>query len=324
MPLYLRETDVANLLDMPSAIHAVAEVMAQEARGEAEVIARGRARFAGGLFHLMGGASAAYGLQCLKAYTSTAAGTVFWILLLNAQGEMEAVIEADLLGRTRTGAASAVASRAMARADSTRMLLIGSGTQALTQAQALAAVFPLEEITVFSRTREHRESFAQRLRETEGLPARSVDDLEEAAASADIITTITSSREPVLEAGWVRPGTHINGCGANILSRQEIPREVFAEAAAVVVDNAGQARLESAALRDAVEAGVLEWEQMLPLSGVAAGAVEARKGDGDITIFASHGLGLWDMACARVCLQKAAGSGGRDYLSFSPEATRNS
>lgn len=307
MPVYLKEEDIVQLLDMPSAIDAVEGVMRQCAVGEAENIARRRARTSAGLFHLMGGASSASGAHALKAYTSTPSGTRFYILLFAADGSLDAILEADHLGRIRTGAASGLATRLFSPQDATTLLVVGCGKQARAQVQAVASVRSLQKILVYSPTPEHRDTFARDLAEKLGLPAASVDNLPEACAAADIITTITNSKTPVLEACWVNGNVHINACGSNSLARQEIPGPLFTRASLVVVDNQEQARTECGDLVKAVFEDYINWEDTYEIQAAFTARIPERP-DG-ISIFESQGLGLWDLACARLVLSRARAAG---------------
>jgi ornithine cyclodeaminase/alanine dehydrogenase-like protein (mu-crystallin family) len=305
--LYLTEQDVLRLLDMPSAIAAVERSMLSCAAGEGESIPRRRAKTRRGIFHLMGGSLRDAGVHGLKAYTSLPEGTRFFCLLFGEDGAPLALIEADHLGRIRTGAASAVATRVLARPDASVMLVIGSGAQARTQVQAVACVRRLQEVMVWSRTPEHRERFAALLREEDGLPACAVDDPGEACRKADIITTITTSREPVLFSERVPDGAHINACGSNHLSRIEIDPRLFARAACTCVDHREQALAECGELAAAVREGLTHPDRLTELPDVLAGRAQGRSSPMDVTLFESQGIGIWDVAVAEEVLRRAGG-----------------
>ncbi|MCC6483971.1 MAG: ornithine cyclodeaminase family protein [Armatimonadetes bacterium] len=307
MSLYITEEEVAGALDIPSAIEAVERAMIQLASGEARVIVRRRARTRGGLFHLLAGASEADGVHGLKAYTTGKGGARFYVFLFNSAGELEATIEADHLGRMRTGAASGVATRYLSRPDARRLLIIGSGQQATAQVMAVAHVRPVEQVEVWSRTEEHRERFAHQLSKEAGLDARAVSDPQFAALHCDIITTVTTAIEPVLEADWISPGTHINACGSNSLKRVELDPFVLEKADCVCADLMEQARLESGDMANAEQAGVFHWEEAVELANVVSGRFQGRSSPEDITLFESHGLGIWDVACAKVVVDRIRG-----------------
>ncbi len=304
---YFTEQDVMRLLDMPAAIAAVERSLLSCAAGDAESIPRRRARTRRGVFHLMGGALRDSGVHGVKAYTSLPDGTCFFCMLFGEDGDILALIEADHLGRLRTGAASGVATRVLAREDASVLLVVGCGTQARTQVQAVACVRPLEEVLVFSRTPERRDSFASVLREEDGLPARAASDLEEACRRAGIITTITTSRQPVIREEWVADGAHINACGSNHLSRVEIDPRIFARAARVCVDHREQAVSECGELSAALSYGLIGRDALVELQEVLAGRASGRTGPKDVTLFESQGIGVWDVALAGELLRRAEG-----------------
>lgn len=308
MSLYITEQDVERVLDIASAVEAVQRAMAQVAAGEATVIARRRARTRDGLFHLLAGASQVDGVHGMKAYTTGKGGARFYVFLFDSAGELEATIEADQLGRIRTGAASGVATRFLSRPDARRLLIIGSGKQAAAQVAAVAHVRPVEQVEVWSPHPARRESFALQLTQ-QGMDARAVSDPHFAALHCDIITTVTSAVEPVVEADWISPGTHINACGSNSLKRVELDPFVLEKVDCVCVDLLEQARLESGDIANAVEAGVFRWEDAVEMSDVVSSRIGARESGEDITLFESHGLGIWDVACARVVVERIRGSG---------------
>lgn len=307
MPVYLKEADIVQLLDMPSAIDAVEDVMRQSAVGESENIPRKRARTSSGLFHLMGGASVAYGAHALKAYTSTGSGTRFTILLFRPDGSLDAVLEADHLGRIRTGAASGLATRLFAPPDASTMLLVGSGKQARTQVQAVSCVRDINTVLVWSPNPQHRQALADDLNGTLNLTVMAVDDLPAACASADVITTITSAKDPVLDTAWLSGSVHINACGSNSVHRQELPGPLFTKASLVVVDDLNQARSECGDLVKAVFEDYINWEDIYEMKEAFTARIPERP-DG-VSIFESQGLGLWDLACARLVVNRARQSG---------------
>lgn len=220
--LLLRENDVTLLLDMPTAIAAVEEVLRHQARGAASIRPRQRLATPNSQLHVMAGSDQTLGVYGLKAYTSSRTGARFLVLLYEAEaGDLLAMIEADKLGQMRTGAASAVATRFMAREDAHTIGIIGTGWQAESQITAICAVQPINSIKVYSRHSEHREAFAQKMTAALGLPVTPVETAEKAIRDQEIIITATTAREPVLDGRWIAPGTHINAIGANFLSKRE-------------------------------------------------------------------------------------------------------
>jgi len=310
MALYLTEQDVTALLTMEETLSAVEEVLRLQATGAAANEPRRRLRAAGAVLQVMSGAVAGIGefagLLGLKAYTVTRSGVRFYVMLFDAgTGELLALIEADKLGQMRTGAASGVATRYLARQDAKIVGIYGTGWQAETQLEAVCAVRQIEEVLVYSRKAERRQSFCSRMGERIGGGSiRPVDKAEE-AAEADVLITITSSREPVLEGAWIRPGAHVNAAGGNSVLRRELDDETLVRASLVAVDSLEQARIEAGELIAAVEKGLITWESIRELRYIVAGEMPGRRTDDEITIFKSLGIAIEDIAAASVVYRKA-------------------
>lgn len=249
------------------------------------------------------------GYYGLKSYT-VAAGQVRFLVVLYRQdgpeaGNVDGMIEANLLGAYRTGAASGVAARALANPGPVEVGVIGSGWQARTQVHAISRTLPVSRFRVFSRKPESRERFAGELAENLGIPAVAVESAEAAVRDAQVVVTMTNSGQPVLEAAWVEPGALVIGAGSNIPNRNELPPELVAAAEVVVVDQLAAARLESGDLLVAEAAGRFSWEGVVELGAVLTGRDPGRRSPGGIVLFESHGLALWDVAAGAQVLGEA-------------------
>jgi ornithine cyclodeaminase/alanine dehydrogenase-like protein (mu-crystallin family) len=303
VPIYLNEKDVAEFLDMPTAIKALREAFVALARGEANSVPRTRWEFGARRLNVMGGGLRAPFRYALKCYGSSA----FHVLLYSEQGLL-AVMEANTLGQIRTGAASAVASEKMARPTARKVALIGTGRQARTQALALQAVGMLAELSVYARTRDKLEAFCTKLGEELRVPVRAAASGEAAVAGADIVVTATNSAQPVLMHDWLAPGAHVNGMGANAANRRELDPETVLHASLVVTDDIAQAKLEAAEFIDLATAGRFDWSKVKPLHEIVA-APKLPRDDRAITVFKSLGVGLEDVAVASIIYDRAAASG---------------
>lgn len=245
MTLLLREADVQRLLTLEDTLAAVELAFREWGEGRAQN--QPRRRVQGGVFlATMSASLPAAGLVGLKAYTAGRAGARFWVHLFDAAtGKLRAVIEADHLGRLRTGAASGLATRYLANPAAAVLAQFGTGTQALTQALAVAAVRPIREIRVVSRDPRHRQDFSDRLgKEWHGC-VREVTSAEAALHGADVVTTITSSPTPLFPGARLTPGQHVNAAGSNWPDRREIDAEAVGRARLVVADDAEAARVEA-------------------------------------------------------------------------------
>lgn len=306
MPILLTEADVSRLADIQTALEAVETAFHQQGSASAVNEPRRRVRQPGGTLHLMGGALPKLGYWGFKAYTTTREGARFFVSLYAADsGRLLALIEADRLGQLRTGAASGIATKYCARDDARVLGLFGSGYQAETQLEAIAAVRPLEEVRVYSRTPEHRERFAAVMGARLALNVVPVTSARAAVDGCDIVTTITSAREPLFDGGWIAPGTHLNIAGGNALARREIDVTTLGRADRIFVDDKAQAQLESGALLAAVERNQINLGRVRELADVVTGILPGRDGDSEITLFLSHGIALWDIALAARIYERA-------------------
>ncbi len=305
MTLLLTENEVEELLDMPSALEAVEAVLHQHAEGRATNHARRRVSLPGSGLNVMFAGAPEFGALGLKTYTIARGGARFYTMLFDSEGgELLAIIQSDRLGQLRTGAATGVATKYLAREDATTLGLYGTGWQAESQLEAVAAVRDLDRIIVHSRSEDRRKAFAEKMGGRLGMEIETTHAPDEVAAQ-DIVVTVTSSREPVLYGEWLRPGTHVNAAGSNMLFKSEIDRDVVKRASFVCVDSREEIGLEVGDLMPSLETGAILPEAVYELGQVISGHMKGRHGPEDITLFASQGLALEDMAVARIVYDRA-------------------
>jgi alanine dehydrogenase len=304
VPIYLNEQHAAQFVDMPSAIAAVRSVFLAQARGEAVNIPRTRLEFGTRRLNLMAGGGRTPDRYAVKSYGSS----TYHILLYSAADGLLAIMEANLLGQIRTGAASAIATQAMARPNAGKVGLIGAGRQARTQIQALHCVGCVTEVAVFARDRARQAAFCERLASELALPVRAAASAEAAVAGADIVVTATNSSTPVVMNEWLAPGTHVNAMGANAASRRELDPQIVLRAAMRVTDDVEQAKAEAAEFIDLARAGELDWNDLIPLHRIVA-AERMRRDHDAITLFKSLGVGLEDLAIGSLLYDRAVASG---------------
>ena len=241
-----------------------------------------------------------------KAYTVTAGKTNFLFFLYSAQTtDLLAIIEADALGQKRTGAASGLATRILAKPDSSQATIFGAGWQAQSQLLAIDAARTLKRIWIASRRPERREAFIKKMQPQVKAELVSANSAEEAVRSSDIVTTITSSREPVLKGEWLPAGVHINAAGGNLLLRREIDDDVVLKANRLVVDSLDQSKIESGEFLGVIESGKRHWEDFIELRDVVAGFKPGRTNSSDITLFKSGGIGMEDVAIGKLIYERA-------------------
>jgi alanine dehydrogenase len=300
VPLYLREADVEELLKPADAVAAVEACFARIERGVVENRPRFRLGLEEGMFHVMAAADLELGVAGLKTYTGFRGGARFLVALFAAdRPELLALVEADRLGRLRTGAASAVAARRLARPDARSLGLIGTGWQAESQVECIRTVLPqIERVVAYSRNDERLADFCRRF---DAEPAEYNRD----AAEQDIVVTITTSSDPVLRGEWLRLGALVCAVGANRLEARELDNAVLERAAFVCCDSKEQARVEAGDLVEPVERGVLDWLEVHELAEVVAGEVSGRQHDDDIVLFKSLGTAAEDLAVGTFVLERA-------------------
>lgn len=307
--LLLSEAEVRRLLPMADAIEAVREGLAAYGTTRVQNTPRTRVALGSTTLNVMSAAFADRGLLGVKAYTTSARGPEAYYLLFAESGGLLCLMEADELGRVRTGATSGVATRLLARPDSRVALLVGAGFQADTQLLALAAFPNLETIQIWSRRRESAEGLRDRVVRQVSVQLVVVDDLPAAVGRSDIITTATSAPVPVVHGAWLQPGVHVNAVGSNRAEEAEIDGAAVARARIVAVDAEDQARLESGDLINAVREGAFDWEDAVGLADLLAGRARFERRPEDVTLFKSNGLALEDLAVARRVYQQALAEG---------------
>jgi len=289
---FLTEDEVARLLTPAAAVAAVEDSFRRLAAGTIENVPRYRVRLDGGVLAVMSAVDRERGLACVKTYAVTPEGMSFVVVLFDG-GQTSAVIEADTLGQLRTGAASAVAAKYLARPDARTLGVIGCGKQARTQVACIREVLPaLEQVVAYCRNEQHLGAFC---REVGAEPGESHRD----PAAQDVVVTITTSRDPVLRGEWLQPGALVCAAGANIPQARELDNAVLERAAFVCCDSLADAKLESGDLLEPVGQGVLDWLEVHELQEVVAGELPGRQSDEDIVVFKSNGLAAWDLAVAQ-------------------------
>ena len=293
MTLHLTEEDVARLLTPADAVAAIEGCFERMARGAVENRPRYRLGLEHGALAVMAAADLELGYAGAKVYAGFADGARFAVLLFRAdRPELVATIDADTLGQLRTGAASGVAARHLAKQGARTLGVIGCGWQAETQVACIRAAVPTIERTVaYCRTRETLEAFCARF---DCEPGESNAD----AAACDVVVTVTGSRDPVLRGDWLQPGALVCAVGANDGKRRELDSHVLERATFVCCDSVENAKLESADLVEPIEAGVLDWLEVHELQQVVSGELAGRQSEEDVVVFKSNGLAAWDVAAA--------------------------
>jgi alanine dehydrogenase len=304
VPLYLTESDVEALVAPADAVEVIEESFRRLGAGDVEIAPRRRLRLTDGSLADMAASDPDSGFAGAKIYSAFAEGAVSVVCLFDAtRPELTAIVEADSLGRLRTGAASGVAARHLAKPAARTLGVIGCGHQAETQVACIrAAVASLERVVAYCRTPDRLAAFCR------SVGAESAESHRQ-AAEQDVVVTITTSKDPVLRGEWLQPGALVVAAGANHPSRRELDNVVLERAAFVCCDWREQAQLESGDLIEPIAAGVLDWLEVHELHEVVTGEVQGRQSGSDVVVFKSNGIAAWDLALGAEVWRRAVEQG---------------
>ena len=316
--LVLAHEDVKRLLPMEECIELMAEALANLARGGSWQPLRFVVRppEEQSLMGLMPAhrtsPEPAYGLKTVCIFPGNPARGLDahqgGVMLFDGEtGELRALIDASAVTSIRTAAVSAVATRALARPDSKVLAILGSGVQARAHLEAMAKVLSFEQARVWSRTAEHAHALAA---EAEApFPVEAAGSAEATVRDADVVVTVTSAREPIVERGWLAPGTHVNAVGSSIPTARELDSATIA-AAALFVDRRESTLNESGEyLRAVEEEGIGPNHIRAELGEVLVGSADGRRSNQELTVFVSLGLAVEDLAAAEYLYRRARSEG---------------
>ena len=323
--IVLSDKDIRSLLPMTDAIEIVQSAMIAVSAGAANLPLRSAIDVgAPNMMGVMPGAfmpgngqvEACFGVKLVSLFPgnpdagySSHQGAI--VLFEPEHGSAIAMMNAGLLTAVRTAAASAVATRALARPDCGTLAMVGAGEQAEHHLEAMLCVRPsIRELRVVGRRREKAEAFASHAADRHpGLAIRVFDDVRSAVEGADLVCTVTSSPEPVLMGAWVTPGTHVNVVGASIPSKREIDEEMVARSR-LYVDYRASTFAQAGEVIHALESGRIQREHVLAEIGeVLAEKAAGREAASDITLYRSLGIAAQDLACATHCWHEAKARG---------------
>jgi ornithine cyclodeaminase/alanine dehydrogenase-like protein (mu-crystallin family) len=224
---------------------------------------------------------------------STHIGTV--LVYSPETGELAAVLDGGAVTAIRTAAVSAVATRTLARADAGDLAILGSGEQARTHLEAIAAVRVLRRVRVWSRSPENARAFGTWAASDHGLDVEVTATPREALQGADIVCTVTASRSPLIQPGDLIPGAHVNAVGASIRGMKELASAAVARCS-IFVDSLQSALSESSDICDPISEGLMEEKDIKgEIGDVLIGKAAGRSGSHEITLFKSLGLAVEDV-----------------------------
>jgi alanine dehydrogenase len=299
MALLLREGDVLKLLEMPNAIMVLEQAFGALAQENAVNRSRTRIVQENGVMHLLAAAVPTLGVMGFKTYTVFRSGMRFAVILFSAQdGHLLSIIEADWLGRVRTGAASGLATKYLARPGASLVGLIGAGKQAVTQLMGVFAVRPVKTVYVYSRRLPECEMFCNEMMRRLPIEVRPVASPRQAVEDADIVITATYSPEPVLPGDWLKAGCHINAIGSNWANRRELDHATLQRSELIVTDSKEQARAEAGDFIIPANERLFDWDRVHDLADVLVGRGPRRESSSEVTLYKGVGIALEDVAMA--------------------------
>jgi len=318
MTLHIREREVRELLTMQMAVAAVEEISAKQAAGIVTVHPRRRFELpGGGFFHYMAAMDTEAGFVAMKQYTYVKGKLRFLVPLYEiATGELLALIEADFMGQQRTGAASGVATKFLAKKTARVAGIIGTGGQAKTQLEAVNSVRLLESAYVYGRDPARRNRFCDEMAERLNIPIYPVESSGAAVRSADVVCTATTSSQPVVLGEDLPHGVHINAIGANHANKRELDAVAISRANLIFVDSVAQSRQEAGDLIIPFEKDAGQWQKVRELADLVAGKATGRTSDSQTTLFKSNGIASWDLAVATRVYRMARECGIGQELPF--------
>jgi alanine dehydrogenase len=317
MVIFLSENDVEAAITMSEALTIVEGAFRDYALGEATLLPRISQTLPGtaGMFRILAATlptQKMFGLKTLTGFPGRRLEkeVYFAILLFEmGSGALRAVISANYLTGLRTGAASGVAAKYLARSDANSLGVVGAGVQAWFQVEALCTVRPMNSVKVFSRDRSKAKAFALRVQEKLGVDACAVSSAREAVRGSALVVTATTASAPVVEGAWLEEGTHVSGIGANTRTKREFDAACFRRAR-VVADSREQVIEECGDLRDALVSKDMTADLVYAeLGDLAAGSKKGRSSSEEITVFKSVGVALQDIAVAISLFENATRRG---------------
>lgn len=305
MVLYLSEADVVSLLPIKKAIEEIEFGLKELGHERAHNQPRQRVEVSSTTLNVMSASITSPGVLGVKNYTTTPDGPQAYYLLFSRDGSLISMMEADELGRIRTGATTALATRLLSKRCSTTATLIGTGFQAETQLKALCEVKELEEVRIWGRNEEKVSLFCDRMQQQVNAKLVPYNNLAASLKHTDIVTTITSSSTPVLKGKLLSKGVHINAVGNNKGYEREIDSVTVERADDIWTDSLEQAKRESGDLILAADDGVEVWNKVKELTDIVTGKDVGRFSEEQVTLFKSNGIALEDLVVANYVYETA-------------------
>jgi ornithine cyclodeaminase len=317
--LIINQAEVGRLLPMAECINAMEGALKGLARGEAllplrQVVLLPRGMGAVASMPAYSETLKAIGVKVISVYPGNRGtdhdshqGTV--LLFEAGHGSLKAIVDASEVTAIRTAAVSAVATRVLARPKAGDLAILGSGVQARTHLDAMLLVRPIQRVRVWSPAPGHAQAFAERESRRHAVKVEAMASARGAVKGADLICTVTASREPVLQGEWIEPGAHVNAVGSSVKAARELDT-VAVKKARLFVDRRESALSESGdILTPLAEKAIREDHIRGEIGEVLIGQAEGRKSSREITLFKALGLAVEDLASVHLIYSRAVQQG---------------
>ena len=311
---YLSNDDVRALVSADEARQVIHDLFRHESEGAAENHPTTELTIPNGFFRIKAGVAYGYKVFGFKAYGGIARASRYLVHVFSLEtGRQLGIVDARQLTEIRTGAVSGLGTQLMSRPESSVVGMIGTGREAREQALAVSRVRAVRQFRCWSRSEENRASFARDVSEKLDVEVIPASTPEACVRDTDIVVTITSAKDPIVDGDWLRQGTFICAVGATTPERRELHRNAVDRCSTIVVEHLPQAQAECGELRDATERGTLTWDRVHELKDVVSGKIPGRASDSEINLFDTIGVGTEDIAIAKFALEKANSVGaGRE------------
>lgn len=313
--LILNRQDVVRLLSMQTCVSLMEDALASLARGEVILPLRPILRVPDtlnvlALMPAYSKALNAIGTKLITVFpgnhgTDLDSHQGIVVLIDSERGALLAIMDAASITAIRTAATSGAATRLLARKDASTVTIVGAGVQGRAHIDAMLGVLPFKKILIWSRNGEHARALAGEAAARHCAAIEAVESLETAVRAADVVCTVTASREPVVLGKWLKAGAHVNAVGASVATARELDTEAV-KRSRVYVDRRESALNEAGdVLIPMRECAISENHIIAELGNVIIGTAKGRQSDEEITLFKSLGLAVEDLACAHYLHDRA-------------------
>ncbi|HEU4994833.1 MAG TPA: ornithine cyclodeaminase family protein [Gemmatimonadaceae bacterium] len=323
--LILNKREIEQLLPMPECIGLMESALASLARGEVVLPLRPVLRVpdSPNVFAMMPAYSSslrAIGAKLITVFpgnhgtgVDSHQGAV--LLMDGAQGTLLALMDASSITAIRTAAVSGVATKLLARDNARTLAILGSGVQGRSHIAAMLSARPFEAVSVWSRSAEHARALASHASSQYGIRCEAASDPATAVRSADVVCTVTASREPVLRGEWLQPGTHVNAVGASIPTARELDT-LAVKRSRLFVDRRESALNEAGDVLIPISEKAIGPDHIAAELGELLVGAAGRRSDDDITLFKSLGLAIEDLASAHFLYDRARREKSGTWVEF--------